>query len=148
MYLCQNGIPPITLQPQTAKAGNGRRQWPIGVGVNVVDYKTGKPKSRNAIDGKVASSDGDYRRQLVFYNLLLNKYDGGKYRMHSGEIDFIEPDEKGRYHKHLFTIEPSEVSELAELIIKVSGEIVNLEFCDRYCDDVKCEFCGLRRVML
>ena len=39
---------------------------------NVVDYKTGKPRSRGEILGKTKNSNGDYKRQLVFYNLLLD----------------------------------------------------------------------------
>jgi len=42
--------------------------------LNVIDYKTGRPKSRNEIEGNTKNSNGDYKRQLVFYNLLLNNF--------------------------------------------------------------------------
>src|SRR3989344_165176 len=58
-------------------------------GVGVVDYKTGQPKSRREILGQNKNSTGDYWRQLVFYRLLLDHYDRGKYRAVSGELDFV-----------------------------------------------------------
>jgi DNA helicase II / ATP-dependent DNA helicase PcrA len=115
--------------------------------VNVVDYKTGKPKSRNDIIGLNKTSTGDYIRQLTFYNILLNNYLDGKYKMVSGEIDFIQPDEKGNYHKELFTVTPEMVSELTEQIKNVSKEILDLSFWDKTCDDKKCEFCALRKMI-
>lgn len=33
---------------------------------NVYDFKTGKPKSRNEIEGLTKSSSGNYKRQLIF----------------------------------------------------------------------------------
>ena len=129
--------------------------------VNVVDYKTGKPKTRNAIAGKTASSDGNYRRQLVFYNLLLSKFNNGnprtqrteqssydgKYKMVSGDIDFVESDEKGKYKKEAFAVSKEEVSELEELIKKTGNEIMNLSFWDKTCDDKDCHYCALRKMM-
>ncbi|HEB13741.1 MAG TPA: ATP-dependent helicase, partial [candidate division CPR3 bacterium] len=59
--------------------------------VNVVDYKTGRVRSRNEIEGKTKTSTGDYKRQLVFYKLLLDNHKKGKYIMKTGELDFVEP---------------------------------------------------------
>ncbi len=115
--------------------------------VNVVDYKTGRPKSRNAIAGNTASSNGDYKRQLVFYSLLLNNFGGHKYKMASGDIDFVEPDEKGKYKKETFIIDKAEVVELEELIKKTGNEIINLAFWDKTCDDKDCHYCALRKIM-
>jgi DNA helicase II / ATP-dependent DNA helicase PcrA len=115
--------------------------------VNVVDYKTGKPRSRNDILGTTASSEGNYKRQLVFYKLLL---DGGfpdKYKMVSGEIDFVEPGDNGKYRKERFEVDPGEVLELKKEISRVGKEIINLDFWNRRCDDKDCEFCALREVM-
>jgi len=115
--------------------------------VNVVDYKTGKPRSRNVLEGKTKGATGDYKRQLVFYNLLLNNYAGGKYKMVSGEIDFLEPDDRDNYHKEKFVIQPAEVKELEGLIIKTSDEIMGLKFWDKRCNDEECEYCRLRKSM-
>ena len=115
--------------------------------VNVVDYKTGKVKSKNELAGLNKNSTGDYLRQLTFYNLLLNNFQDNKYKMVSGEIDFIQPDEKGNYHKELFTVTPEMITKLIEQIKTVSNEILNLSFWDKTCDDPKCEFCALRKMI-
>jgi len=113
--------------------------------VNVVDYKTGKPKSRNAI------IKAGYYRQLVFYKLLLDLYSLGgkaaKYEMVSGEIDFVEPDERGKYRKEKFEVNDADLVELKETIARVTHEILNLSFWSTHCEDKKCEFCVLRKMM-
>lgn len=116
--------------------------------VNVVDYKTGRPKTRGEIEGSTKNSNGDIKRQLVFYNLLLNLYEKGKYRMVSGDIDFVEPDKTGRYRKEHIVIEKEDVHELSELINKISEEILMLAFWDRRCENKTCEFCALRDMMI
>jgi len=115
--------------------------------VNVVDYKTGKPKSKNDIMGLNKNSTGDYLRQLTFYNLLLNNYNNGKYKMVSGEIDFVQPDEKGEYHKEIFSITPQMVLDLENQIKSVAKEILELSFWDKTCENNKCEFCALRKMI-
>ena len=126
--------------------------------VNVVDYKTGRPKSRGKIEGASRDTSGDsgeedlaegnIKCQLVFYKLLLSLYkEGKKFDMVSGEIDFVEPDEKGRYKKEKFEISDKEVDELKNLVRKVSGDILGLCFWNSFCGDEKCEFCELRKMM-
>lgn len=114
--------------------------------VNVVDYKTSQPKSRAQIEGSAKNSAGNDKRQLVFYNLLLDKYSNRRYKMVSGEIDFIEPDKRGRYKKENFIITPPEVEELEVLVRQTAEEILNLAFWDKRCDNKDCEFCGLREM--
>ena len=115
--------------------------------VNVIDFKTGKPKTRNDIMGETKTSEGNYYRQLVFYKLLLDKYEDGKYRMLSGEINFTEPNEKKDYKKEIFEITDNEVEELKEQIIKVADEILSLSFWDRRCDKKDCKYCALRSLL-
>ncbi|MDE2217828.1 MAG: ATP-dependent helicase [Patescibacteria group bacterium] len=115
--------------------------------VNVVDYKTSKPKSRNEIEGETKNSRGDYKRQLVFYKLLLDNYEKGKYEMVSGEIDFTEPDDVGKYHKEKFTISVSDVEALQNQIKEIVKEISDFSFRDKRCGDNKCEYCELRGMM-
>lgn len=115
--------------------------------VHVVDYKTGKPQSRREIEGQTKSSNGGYKRQLVFYKLLLQLYKNGKYNMKSGAIDFVEPDEKGRYHTEVFEISDAEVGELEKLIKEVSKEILNTEYWGQPCNQEVCGYCDLREVM-
>ncbi len=113
--------------------------------VAVIDYKTAKPKSRNEIEGKTKDADGNYKRQLVFYKLLLDLED--KYKMSSGTIDFIEPNDRGLYKKEQFIIEQDEVNTLKEIIKKVANEIINLDFSDKYCDNKDCRYCNLAKVI-
>ena len=115
-------------------------------GVKVVDYKTGRIKSRNEIEGKTKNSDGDYKRQLIFYNLLLNKFSGGKFRMKSGIIDFILSDKRGRYHREEFFISPDEADDLEETIKRVALKILGLKFWDEGCGKEDCRYCQLREV--
>ncbi|MDO8482209.1 MAG: ATP-dependent DNA helicase [bacterium] len=115
--------------------------------VNVVDYKTGKAKSRNELEGKTKNADGNEKRQLVFYKLLLGLDEAKRYEMKSAELDFTEPDEKMRYKKERFEITNGEVEELKSVIAKVAGEIVNLEFWDKTCGEKDCEHCTLRRLL-
>lgn len=117
--------------------------------VNVVDYKTGKPKSRNHILGRTKSPGaGDYMRQLTFYKLLLDRYADGMYRMETGEIDFVEPNDRGAYKKERFAIGPEETRELSETISRIAGEIATLAFWDTRCNDAACRYCALRDMMV
>jgi succinate dehydrogenase/fumarate reductase-like Fe-S protein len=67
--------------------------------------------------------------------------------MVSATIDFVEPDDKGKYKQENFTVMKEEEQELIDLIKKVSAEILNLDFWDKSCDDKDCEFCQLRQMM-
>jgi DNA helicase-2/ATP-dependent DNA helicase PcrA len=121
----------------------------IGSGseVGVVDFKTGRPKTRGQVEGTTKDSKGDIKRQLVFYKLLLDNFKNSKYKMSYAEVDFVEPDLKGAYHKERFVIEDSETAELKDLVIKTVDEILNLSFWDKKCDDKKCPYCKLREMM-
>ena len=115
--------------------------------VNVVDYKTGKPKTRGFVEGETKASAGDIKRQIVFYKLLLDNYDQRKYKMVSAEIDFVEPDPKGNYHKEAFAVSDEEVTDLIEQIKTMTDEVLNLKFWDRKCEDDKCPYCRLRGLL-
>lgn len=117
--------------------------------VVVIDYKTGKPKSRNEIEGKTAGSDGNYKRQLVFYKLLLelNKSHSG-FVMEQGEIDFIEPNDTGKYKKESFEISSAEVEDLKKVIAKMAEEILGLSFVNSSCNKKECEYCKLGQILL
>ena len=116
-----------------------------GKEVRVIDYKTSRPKTRKEIEGETLNSKGDIKRQLVFYKLLLDNYSNGKqFDMKEGAIEFIEPDQKGRYKRESFFIDSSDVKELKDLLQKTSQEILSLSFWDKFCDDKDCEYCKLR----
>ncbi len=100
-----------------------------GQAVRVVDYKTGKPKTRGSIEGTNASSDGSYKRQLTFYALLLDLYDDERYCTHSGTLSFVEPNTKGQITEELFMITDEEIEALKveikeHLSLVLSGEFL------------------------
>jgi len=147
--LTEFNIPGVILTPEIRLTGKIDKMEFLGDNgeVNVVDYKTGKPKTRGYVEGSTKNSEGDIKRQIVFYKLLLDNYADGKYKMVSATIDFVEPDDKERYKQENFTVMKEEEQELIDLIKKVSSEILGLEFWDKTCDDPKCEFCALREMM-
>lgn len=116
--------------------------------VNVVDYKTGKPKTRNEILGNTKNSTGNIKRQLDFYRLLLERHASGKFEMISGDIDFVEADDKGRVHSEHFEIKHEDAESVLLEIERVAGEITNFEFWDKSCEEVECEYCALRKIVL
>lgn len=116
-----------------------------GSRVRVVDYKTGKPKSRNAILGETKDSEGNMKRQLDFYKLLLSLWENGRYDMTEGMIDFVEPTEKGDYKREIFEMKDADKDDVLSLTKDVARQIYNVEFWDKTCDDPDCEYCELRK---
>ena len=111
---------------------------------DVIDFKTGKPKSRNVIEGNVKGGDGNYKRQLIFYKILLDRFRNGFFKMNTGIIEFVEPNDSGVYKREVFEITNSESEDLLKLIEKSAEEIINLSFWNETCDDRECEYCKLR----
>jgi DNA helicase-2/ATP-dependent DNA helicase PcrA len=112
--------------------------------VVVTDYKTGKAKSEREIAGETKNSDGNIKRQLVFYKLLVDGYKNGKYKMVSGQVDFVEPDDKGRCKKYEFPVTQEEADDLKSEVIRIAEEIRTLKFWDTRCNDKDCPYCSLR----
>ncbi|MEK7587165.1 MAG: ATP-dependent DNA helicase, partial [Patescibacteria group bacterium] len=113
--------------------------------VKVVDYKTGKPKPR---------SDQNYFRQLVFYKILLEKFPGHNFKVNSGTLDYLEPndsrlgrDGRGIYKKEEFELTTEDTKKLIEQIKNVSSEIIGLKFWSKKCGHSDCAFCHLRSAM-
>lgn len=115
--------------------------------VIVYDFKTGKPKRRYEMD-KPEGKYAGYKRQLIFYKLLLDRYQNGKWSMNTGVIEFVEADIKGEYHSEAFDITEEQIKELEEVIRNTAKEIMTLDFWDRTCDDPNCEFCQLRHYVI
>jgi DNA helicase II / ATP-dependent DNA helicase PcrA len=111
--------------------------------IRVVDYKTGKAKSRNEIEGNTKSSRGDYKRQLVFYALLLSLLEDKRYACRTGVLSFIQPDPKGDVREEVFEINTEEIEALKEQIITVTKEIISGSFLETPCDDSESEYCLL-----
>lgn len=117
-------------------------------GVNVVDYKTAKPKSKADIEGKTKTGSGDFLRQLVFYKLLIEGMEKSQFSVQTGEIDFVEPDNRGRYKKETFEITESMAEELRTLIAQTATDIYTFSFWNQKCTDTSCQYCKLREVLM
>lgn len=110
--------------------------------VRVIDYKTGKSKTHNEIEGKTASADlsdrerllpesirGSYKRQLLFYRLLADLDQTFSFKVEEGVFDFVEPDARtGKFTQRSFIIKDEDVDDLKNLIKEVMHEIRSLSF--------------------
>jgi DNA helicase-2/ATP-dependent DNA helicase PcrA len=112
--------------------------------VRFVDYKTGKPKTRGVLEKEAEGSDGNYKRQLVFYQLLsqLDKTFGHK--IGQTILDFIEPEKDGSFRREKFIITPDEVEKLKATIRAAAKSIRALDFA-RTTDASICSRCDFRK---
>ncbi len=118
------GLPELTLTGKLDRIDIGDD----GTAIRVVDYKTGKPKTRNDIEGKTAKADASYRRQLSFYSLLLSLHGDDRYMTNRGVLSFVEADNKGRVHDEEFESGDTERSILIEEITKVVAALLSGDF--------------------
>ncbi len=111
--------------------------------VRVIDYKTGKPKTKGYINGTTKSANlsereqslqgtiqGPYKRQLIFYKLLTQLDRTFNAEVVEGRFDFVEPYDKrtGRLMPRDFKLSNEEVDDLKGLIREVMVEIRDLQF--------------------
>lgn len=96
--------------------------------VRFIDYKTGNPKTRGVLDKVTLSSEGNYKRQLIFYHLLADLDKSFKYRITETELDFIEPDKSGNFHRERFNITKDEIDLLKQTIKDSVTQIRALDF--------------------
>lgn len=108
--------------------------------LRVVDYKTGKPKTRGQIEGTTKDSDGGYKRQLVFYALLLELQGQEHLMTRNGLLSFIEADVSGKIRQEEFVIADEDIELLKGDITRVVGEIINGTFLNVPPDPEKCDY--------
>ncbi len=111
--------------------------------VRVLDYKTGKNKSENTIEGKTKAANlsereqklpesvrGPYKRQLLFYKLLTELDRSFIPTVTEGVFEFVEPYKKGRpeLKPRKFKLKQEDVEDLKKLIREVMQEIRELRF--------------------
>ncbi len=113
----------------------------------VHDFKTGRAKTRNEINGSKSDTKNNYLRQLVFYKILLDRFKEGIFKTKLGAIDFIEADEKGKFKSEVFEISESDTDELLVMLESIAKQIYNLSFWDSACGVKNCEWCELRQMM-
>jgi DNA helicase-2/ATP-dependent DNA helicase PcrA len=135
----ETGIPEL---PEVILTGKlDRIDITNGKAFRVVDYKTGKPKSRNVIEGNTKGSDGGYKRQLVFYALLLSLHDDERYQCRTGVLSFVEPDTKGAIKEESFIVTDQEIADLKQEIIVSTQAIISGEFLTQPCEETDSEYC-------
>lgn len=102
--------------------------------VCIVDYKTGKPKTRGEIEGTTKTSLGNLKRQLVFYRLLVELDGSREWRADEAMLDFVEPDQRGKYRRERFAITREDTDALAAEIRAVLAELITFGFWEQPCD--------------
>lgn len=113
--------------------------------VKIIDYKTGRPKSLNEIEGKTASSNGSYKRQLVFYKLLTQLDPAFHPKAEVFEFDFLEADKQTGKHKRVsIAIGNEEVEALKQEIKETLISIRALDFARTH-DTRICHNCEFNR---
>jgi CRISPR/Cas system-associated exonuclease Cas4 (RecB family) len=100
--------------------------------------------SEAAIKGETKNSDGNYFRQLVFYNLLLEKEEKNGKKI-STSIVFVSPDDKGRCPIVTLPVGENDKKRVREEISQLVESVWNGKIASSFCDDQNCRYCGLRR---
>jgi DNA helicase II / ATP-dependent DNA helicase PcrA len=131
--------------PLTGKLDKIEMLDPLQKKVKITDYKTGKPRSRNDIEGKTKSSDGRYKRQLNFYKILCEQDQLFSFDVENGEFDFIEPNPSGKFKKEEFCFEKKELDELKVLIKDTYGKIKKYKFAKTE-NNYLCKNCDYRGI--
>lgn len=92
----------------------------------VVDYKTGRAKTRTQITGENDFEGGNYFRQLVFYKLLGDLSPRFPYKIQEGTIAFI--DDNMTFRQETFALTQKNVDDLKLLIKQLWQKMLALEF--------------------
>jgi DNA helicase-2/ATP-dependent DNA helicase PcrA len=95
--------------------------------ITVIDYKTGRSYEKWESLGKLHR----YRMQLYSYKLLIegsHTYKG--YKVTSGRIEFVEPDNENRINYLELTFKEEDVERTRQLIQAMWQCVMNLEFPD------------------
>ncbi len=110
--------------------------------VKIVDYKTGSPKSKGEIGGKTKYSDGELKRQLLFYKLLTQLDRNFNKKATKGEFQFLEDKGRKKAKKETFNYSQDEIEELKVLINETMRNIKNLNFekTDEYRHCQRCPY--------
>ncbi len=112
----------------------------------VIDFKTKKRMSANAIKGLTKSDTGNEWRQLQFYKLLIENSEA-KSTVGSGTLTFLVPDDKGKVLSESFALTNEDKRDIESLVIKTLKSIYNFEFVGTKCEDKKCEYCKLSKII-
>ena len=116
----------------------------IGKHAHVVDYKTGSlsnaKKNLDRPDAKNPNG-GDYWRQIIFYKILLDHHTTKNWVMTSGEMLFLERDDKDELFTRHYDITPEEVGIVKAQIKDTYQRIMRMEFAPG-CGEEQCKWCN------
>ena len=131
--------------PLTGKIDRIDLTSPSSKSVRIVDYKTGRLKTKGQINGTTKDSDGSLKRQLIFYQLLSQLDKRFPYQVKSVELDFVEaPHKKQKSGRTSFRISSQEVSDLKKTITATFSRIRQLKF-PRTQDYSHCQRCQFKQ---
>lgn len=109
--------------------------------IHILDYKTGKlKKERLKSPTKHHTEGGIYWRQLVFYKILVEQSRLFSYPIRSGSIDYLTPDQEGRFPLKTIQFTPDATAHVEQLIEKVYQQIQQHEFSEG-CGKKTCKWC-------
>ncbi|MEN9921715.1 MAG: hypothetical protein RLZZ517_693 [Candidatus Parcubacteria bacterium] len=113
---------------------------PLEGPIRIVDYKTGRPFSKKNKEEKE-----ELKRQLAFYNLLLENYKDGVYYIKEAVLDFLEENDKGEHEQYAYTISEDELATLKRFVEDTAKEIMSGELLNKGCGKKDCEWCAFHR---
>jgi DNA helicase II / ATP-dependent DNA helicase PcrA len=110
----------------------------------IIDYKTGKPKTKGEVEGTTKTSTGYLKRQLVFYALLAKLDKNFPFKTTQFELDFVEaPLLNGKSGQMTFSVTDQEIEDLKQVIKTSVKKIRSLKF-PRAQDTSVCHRCEFR----
>jgi len=106
--------------------------------VNLIDYKTGKPFSEKTKEQKI-----DYERQIVFYHLLLEKYEDDNIVINKSILDFLQKNKKGNFEQYSFDVTKEHLNKLKKEINDLAEDVLSMEFLKKGCHKKDCGWCQI-----
>ena len=112
--------------------------------MTIVDYKSGNvekallktnPPNENDPNG------GDYWRQAVFYNILVDHYKSKAWKVTDVEFDFIEPDKSKQYRKLKIQINAADIETVTQQFTATWHKIQAHDFYTG-CGRPECHWCN------
>ena len=113
----------------------------------VIDYKTGKsdsPDTRDRLNPpneKNEGKGGDYWRQIVFYQLLLDASAELPKHMDSGIMDFLQPNKKEEMVRQRYVVSPEDRELVSDQLVDTYERIRRHEFMPG-CGEDHCHWCN------
>ncbi len=115
--------------------------------VRVVDYKTGKVRSRNDLLGLTKANRTDYVDQLRFYNVLGKINRQFKIKWTIGESQLYFMDDNFKFTKENFQFSQIEINDFELKIKETWDKMQNLEFEHNPNNQRDCEYCDTFNIL-